>query len=86
MTKNITTQALHDATSHGNRAVGELLIDHEQPECVTVPAGSRFVVEACALGKAVALFPHDALDEPRVFSTGHVRIVPQASYHVVGRI
>ena len=86
MSKKITTQALHDATSHGNRAVGELLIDHEQPQCVTVPAGSRFVVQATALGNCIALFPHDTWDEPPVFGDGHVRIVPQSSYHVVGRI
>lgn len=84
---NITKATLDDATKEGRYAVGQLKYDHEQEGCVTVPGGTRFVVKGIRGGDVAALFPHDAIpEEERVFSNGHIRIVPLFQFDVVGRI
>lgn len=85
----LTRDQLDDCTKEGRFAVGQLRYEHAQEGCIIVPAGERFVVKAAKGDEVVALFPHDAkglAPEERVFTDGHIRVVPLRLFDVVGRI
>lgn len=85
----VTSAQLALCAQTGRFAVRELIIPHEQEDCTTVPQGARFVVKGQRRGEVVALFPHDTKGlegEQRLWSDGHIRIVPLANCQHVGRI
>jgi hypothetical protein len=83
----LTSKLLSQVGTVGKFAVGELLENHEQPGCTTIPAGTRFRVSATKDGNAVALIPHDVLPHDlKVWSDGYIRIIPQTRYKIVGRM
>ena len=85
----LTRDHLDNCGKDGYFAVGQLRYEHAQEGCIAVPAGERFVVKATRGTEVCALFPHDTKGleaEQRVFSDGHIRIVPLSSFDVIGRI
>lgn len=85
--KKVTEQKLVDVSLKGKYLVVELLADHHQKNCSTVPAGTRGVITATRDGEAVFVFPHTILNSSiKSFSDGDVRIIPSLSWKAIGRI
>lgn len=72
----------------GKYLVIELIEDHIQKDCNTVPRGTRGIITTFTKHGNVFLFPHSILNEEIIsFSDGDIRIIQDRSkYKALGRI
>lgn len=87
--RRVLAKHLTNPGAKGKFPVAELLVEHVQKDCTPVPKGTRGLITSVNWenGKNVFLFPHAVLpDEMRVFSDGHIRIVPSSDYKIIGRV
>lgn len=64
---------------------GEILADHHQAGCITVPAGTRVVISRRKGDEATVVFPHDVLNARKLWSDGDLRVVKWNNLKIIGR-
>ncbi len=83
----VTLELLADAGSKGKYLAARTKELHQQQGCADLPAGTPGMITGRSPKGCIFVFPHSVLpDEMKVFSDGHVRIIPWSRLEPYGRV
>ena len=85
---NVNKIDLTNFKPNGIKLVVELIQDHVQDGCTTVPKGTLGIIDGIKpSGECIFKFPHKVLpNDKKAWIDGHIRVITKDEYKALGRI